>query len=405
MKRSRTSRRGYALRGKRVCPSLLFNYLHCALGKLGKTVLVNPSIMGHYLHHELPQLDQGHDRYPALIKQNLLKWRAKCEPFELSPQFMEDLNMIFAVLQKDATLVLTGFISLHEPLCRLYLARREDPLFLNFLRTSLPSHSRISVASSRPSDNGSESIVALAVITPTGQTIWDTTSGSPTSSTFLFKGLDGNLWDLLNRRDDRYILSRIGSSSTSLALCAMDVFQWGADYAKDIAHRKKCIRLLHRLSKMHRSVPPSLRLPHIIVDGKNRIGGGGFSDVYRGTLKGIDVSVKVLRLFMEEGARKRIIKDFCRETLVWRQLSHPNILSFWGFNDKLFAPSFCLVSPLLSNGNVMSYLGRNPEMDKSSILTNIASGMHYLHSLKPDVVHGDIRGVRIHCWLVRPLTN
>ncbi|KAH8832201.1 kinase-like domain-containing protein [Flagelloscypha sp. PMI_526] len=347
--------------------------------------------MGHNLVHSKPlPLDQIHDQSPAFIKEKLVEWRTKSRPFDPSSEFKEDFDTVFAAITKDPTLREAD--SLHAPLCRLCMDRREDPLFLKFLQASLPSNYRISFASSTSSSD--ENIEALAIITPTGQSIWDTSSRS-SPSTFLFKGSDGELWDLLRRRGDAFILSRIGVSRTALALCAMDVFQWGADYAEGAKNTKKCVRILHKLSKMHHSVPPSLRLPQITVDLTARLGGGGFSDVYRGSLRGRDVSVKVLRLFMEEGARQRIIKDFCRETLVWRQLNHPNILSFCGFNDELFAPSFCLVSPLLSNGNVISYLVKNPKREKTPILVDVASGMHYLHSITPAVVHGDLRGANI----------
>ncbi|KAH8832216.1 kinase-like domain-containing protein [Flagelloscypha sp. PMI_526] len=98
---------------------------------------------------------------------------------------------------------------------------------------------------------------------------------------------------------------------------------------------------------------------------------------------------------MTKGHRQRIIKDFCRETLLWRQLRHPNILPFLGFNEELFTPSFCLISPLLVNGNVRSFLESNPHHDRLKVLLDIAKGIGYLHEYHPPIIHGDIRGANV----------
>ena len=59
-----------------------------------------------------------------------------------------------------------------------------------------------------------------------------------------------------------------------------------------------------------------------------------------------------------------LLQDFCQETLVWRQLRHPNILPFLGVSEELFAPSYCLISPWMINGNIMSYLEAHPDHDR-----------------------------------------
>lgn len=53
-------------------------------------------------------------------------------------------------------------------------------------------------------------------------------------------------------------------------------------------------------------------------------------------------------------------QSFCNEALVWRQLKHPNILPFLGVNTELFEPSFCLISPWMSNKDIVTFLKRNP---------------------------------------------
>ncbi|KAK0431865.1 kinase-like domain-containing protein [Armillaria borealis] len=124
-------------------------------------------------------------------------------------------------------------------------------------------------------------------------------------------------------------------------------------------------------------------------------------------MKGIDVCLKVLRIFTNGEMKPRgdIRKDFCREVLVWRNLEHPNVLRFIGVNDDLFYPSFCLISPWMKNGNIISFLSQNPGHDRMQCIREVANGLHYLHSHDPPVVHADIRGANIlvtgdlHCCL------
>ncbi len=97
------------------------------------------------------------------------------------------------------------------------------------------------------------------------------------------------------------------------------------------------------------------------------------------------ICIKVLRMFIDNGIeeREKIIKvksshvahsinidihtymqNFCHEALVWRNLNHPSILPFLGVNKQLFAPSFCLISPWMQYGNIMSFLTDHPEHDR-----------------------------------------
>ncbi|PBK81427.1 kinase-like protein [Armillaria gallica] len=141
--------------------------------------------------------------------------------------------------------------------------------------------------------------------------------------------------------------------------------------------------------------------------GDHAVWGGGFADIWKGRMNGAPVCFKVLRFFTDNGFEKReqIIRNFCSEALLWRNLKHPNILPFLGVRRDLFAPSFCLISPWMKNGNIMSFLERNPCHNRLQSITEIARGMAYLHSLNPPIVHGDIRGANIlvtddfHCCL------
>ncbi|KAF7325256.1 G-protein alpha subunit [Mycena venus] len=143
------------------------------------------------------------------------------------------------------------------------------------------------------------------------------------------------------------------------------------------------------------------------------VSGGGFSDIYQGELDTEVVCIKVLRIFTTELRLDKIYKELAREVLIWKELSHPNVLPLLGIDLIARKPSCCLVSPWMKNGNVMAFLETHPNFSKSSLVNyhpfllgkwcskiilqvrDIASGLKYLHDLDPPVVHGDIKGANI----------
>ncbi|PBK95810.1 hypothetical protein ARMGADRAFT_925319, partial [Armillaria gallica] len=118
-------------------------------------------------------------------------------------------------------------------------------------------------------------------------------------------------------------------------------------------------------------------------------------DICKGRMTGNLICTKVLRIFIDNDIEEpeRIIKNFCREALVWGNLNHLNILPFLGVNKQLFALSFSLISSWMQYGNIMSFFTGHPEHDRLIAITEVARGMSYLHSLKLCIVHADIRGV------------
>ena len=102
------------------------------------------------------------------------------------------------------------------------------------------------------------------------------------------------------------------------------------------------------------------------------------------------------------------LKDFRREALMWRSLSHNLVLPFLGIYENESA-SF-LVSPYMKNGTLVQWRKKaNPSMaeiqervwlpllppvadiDSPRKMLEVAHGMEYIHS--EGVVHGDLRGV------------
>ncbi|KAK7470070.1 hypothetical protein VKT23_001510 [Stygiomarasmius scandens] len=163
-------------------------------------------------------------------------------------------------------------------------------------------------------------------------------------------------------------------------------------------YRRNCIKCIRELEKKYHVLPPSLFLKYIIRDGPDALNGGGFADIWRGELDGQIVCIKVPRMFTSSNQETKETTAFAfrHEALLWRQLNHPNVLPFLGVNVNLFTPArLSLVSPWMENGNIIQYLTNHSGHDLLSSISEIATGLDYLHSLSPPIVHGDIRGANI----------
>ncbi|KAL0571381.1 serine/threonine protein kinase, AGC [Marasmius crinis-equi] len=160
-------------------------------------------------------------------------------------------------------------------------------------------------------------------------------------------------------------------------------------------YRIKCAKCLRVLVNKHHVLPGSLFVNEITKEGTHPLGGGGFSDIWKGRSKDQSLCLKVLRIHVQGDLRKRekVAKEFYKEALLWTQLSHPNLLPLLGVNTTLFPQGFCLVSPWMVNGDVITFLSLNTDHDRFTAILEIAAGMAYLHSLK--IVHGDIKGANV----------
>ncbi|KAJ7580874.1 kinase-like domain-containing protein [Mycena floridula] len=140
--------------------------------------------------------------------------------------------------------------------------------------------------------------------------------------------------------------------------------------------------------------PECLRLNGLQQIG-GRVDGGGFGDVSVGLLQGVKVSLKTPRVAQRD--LKRLLKDFSREIIIWSQLSHPNVLPFYGIyylNDRGTFRA-CIVSPWMENGNLLQFLNEIPDesVNRSCLILDIACGLQYLH--QQSVIHGDLKALNV----------
>ena len=111
---------------------------------------------------------------------------------------------------------------------------------------------------------------------------------------------------------------------------------------------------------------------------------GAFGDVWEGTYNDNRVAIKTLRLYKRSDLRKvrkvthpvfQVPLDtsvdsrnqrFCKEVLIWNQISHPSIVPFLGVSE-VPAP-LSMVSEWMPNGNVREYVRKNPETSRLQLV-------------------------------------
>ncbi|KZO97465.1 kinase-like protein [Calocera viscosa TUFC12733] len=134
--------------------------------------------------------------------------------------------------------------------------------------------------------------------------------------------------------------------------------------------------------------------------GEQQVAIGGFARIYRTRMKtGIVVAVKVL--FDHRRPPERLLELSVREGFTWHSLDHPNIVPFLGIADYARIcpggfPQLCLVSPWMSDGNIMDFLKANPAVSPLPLMLDVVHAVAYLHSFSSGpIIHGDLKGNNI----------
>ncbi|KAH8109534.1 kinase-like protein [Phellopilus nigrolimitatus] len=138
----------------------------------------------------------------------------------------------------------------------------------------------------------------------------------------------------------------------------------------------------------------------VTMIGDYAISYGSFADVWKGVwVDRLDrgkklVALKVLRANLVGYVHERLLKRLKKEVKAWYRLDHPHVAKLYGVVQ--LPNSLAMVSPWCENGTVVKYLKEiNPDASRLQLLYEIASGVSYLHSCEPVVVHGDLKGCNI----------
>ncbi|KAG6847125.1 hypothetical protein H0H93_009975 [Arthromyces matolae] len=136
---------------------------------------------------------------------------------------------------------------------------------------------------------------------------------------------------------------------------------------------------------------PDIYTIHGITDIPNYYDdNGGYAFIFKGKFRGVDVCLKALKI--DKYKKHEFLKRFSEEAILWGQLSHPNVLPFYGvYPFRRGLMEVALVSPWMENGNITVYLADHSDADRVLLASDVAHGLKYLHD--NDVIHGDLKGV------------
>ena len=121
----------------------------------------------------------------------------------------------------------------------------------------------------------------------------------------------------------------------------------------------------------------------------NLLGRGNFSEVWlaRDTLTDIEVALKIYA--PATGLDDAGLNVFAREFSLVVNANHKNLLKplyYDSFERKPY-----LVLPFCRQGSIQKMIGKFSEEDTWRLLRDVASGLAWLHSMKPPVIHQDIK--------------
>jgi serine/threonine protein kinase len=127
------------------------------------------------------------------------------------------------------------------------------------------------------------------------------------------------------------------------------------------------------------------------VDCQEKIGAGGFGDVYKGIFRGTEVAIKKV---LADKLSKDAVEELTKEAEIMSGLRHPNVVLFMGFCRP---PDCCLLFEYIRRGSLYDLLYRERRKfsmhEVCRIHIDIACGMAYLHGA--GVVHRDIKPANI----------
>lgn len=121
---------------------------------------------------------------------------------------------------------------------------------------------------------------------------------------------------------------------------------------------------------------------------EEKLGGGGYGEVYKGSINHVPVAVKVLGQNVMQGSR-----EYGREIALLGSIRHPHIVTLYGKCDG----NSSLVYELLPEGNLEERLERGALHWESRlrIAKEVALGLFYLHNCSPPIVHRDMKPANV----------
>ncbi|CAF2841930.1 unnamed protein product [Rotaria sp. Silwood2] len=139
-----------------------------------------------------------------------------------------------------------------------------------------------------------------------------------------------------------------------------------------------------------------LHIPYYDLVPEERIGQGGFADVYRGRWLPLDdeVAIKVIRI---QHLNENIREDFVKEISVMHRIHYDHILNIFGACVE--PEKYALVVEYMSLGSLYDVLRRKTLeltwINRWSIASQMTKGINYLHKIPNPIIHRDIKSLNI----------
>jgi len=167
----------------------------------------------------------------------------------------------------------------------------------------------------------------------------------------------------------------------------VDLLDQILDGKSDLPKKGRYLTSLMKICKAYRFVPTS----HLILESKLEKLGEPLEDepdVWPGSYGEDPVSIKVFSKYQTDDDEK-IKRRLCREAVVWKRLSHQNILPFTGVT---LSTELAIVYPGATN--ILEYLRDDHEANPVKLLEEAATGLKYLHDTR--LVHGGLQARYIY---------
>jgi serine/threonine protein kinase len=118
----------------------------------------------------------------------------------------------------------------------------------------------------------------------------------------------------------------------------------------------------------------------------------------------------------------RVAQQCTYDAILWGQLSHPNLLPFYGLYQ--FRSRACIVLPWVDNGHMIQFLRQNPDVDRILLVRDfdtvcsfrsrsithtiqaldVVEGIGFLH--EEGIIHGNLRGVSyLFLYVIRSVAS
>ena len=150
-------------------------------------------------------------------------------------------------------------------------------------------------------------------------------------------------------------------------------------------------RYLARVCGWHGILPNSVLVSN--YRSETLLGEGGSAKVWTGKHNGQKVAIKVLKFYQSDDTIKKrertklrhpvlaghprcndvdhpIVQQFCKEVVIWKNLSHPNILPFIGaaLATEPNSEKYEIVSEFMENGNIINFMERNQDVNRLELV-------------------------------------